>query len=43
MTLAIVSIAILIAAFVVPAALSLRYGVDSSISESRVNDPRPNW
>jgi hypothetical protein len=38
MTLVIVSIATLIAAFAAPAALSLRYGVDS-----RNIDSRPNW
>ena len=38
MTIAIVSIITLIATFVAPAALSLRYGVDS-----RVDDGRYNW
>ena len=38
MTLALVSLATLFAAFAAPAALSLRYGVDS-----RVDDGRHNW
>ena len=38
MTLAIISLVTLVAAFAGPAALSLRYGVDS-----RVDDGRYNW
>lgn len=38
MSIAIISITTLFATFVAPAALSLRYGVDS-----RVDDGRHNW
>ena len=38
MTIAILSLVVLIATFAVPAALATRYGVDS-----RVDDGRSNW
>ena len=38
MTIAIISLITLIAAFAAPAALSLRYGVDS-----RIDDGRHDW